>query len=246
MSGFNRILRCFRDDLARPEYRAACERVHAVEASLRSAGLAVRRDTGRDWEYAHVLLAVDRLRRAAPVERVVDFGGGNGALAYVLAELGLSTLVLELDDACAATVRGNAAALGLCALDACAYDGRDWPMAAASASIVVAVSVYESLLRPSRQRFFAECRRVLAPGGSLLMTLDYGPDARFVGDAPASLAELLQVVAESGLALDGEPPSEPVFDPAIGPPVKVLVPTVDGFDTRVASYTFAALHLRRA
>jgi len=130
-------------------------------------------------------------------------------------------------------------------LRAIAYGGGAWPLPAAGADVVVAVSVYESLLRPSRAGFFAECRRVLAPGGSLLLTCDYGAEARFVGDAPDSLAGLAAIVRESGLELVGTMPEEPVFDPEIGPPIKALVRCPDGFDVRVASYTFAALHLRR-
>jgi hypothetical protein len=108
-----------------------------------------------------------------------------------------------------------------------------------------AISVYESLLRPARAAFFAQCRRVLASGGSLLLTCDYGPEARFVGDAPASLEELAAIVEASGLRLEGSLPAVPEFDPEIGPPIKALVRTADGYDVRAASYTFAALHLRR-
>ncbi|MCU0866860.1 MAG: class I SAM-dependent methyltransferase [Planctomycetes bacterium] len=240
---FNHVVRLFRDEFQKPGYGPARERVNAMERRLVAAGRPWRRDTGRSWEYSHVLLALDRLLARRP-GAVVDFGGGNGALAYVLAAEDVPTTVLDLDAACIEAVRGNASALCLHRLTAQLHSGRSWPLPDASAEAVVAVSVYESILRPLRPWLFAEARRVLAPGGSLLMTLDYGPEARFVGDAPATIEDLRSLVAASGMELVGAMPTEPSFDPEVGPPVKALVPTLDGEDTRAIAYSFAALHLR--
>ena len=78
------------------------------------------------------------------------------------------------------------------------------------------------------------------------MTFDYGPGARLVGDPPVSLAEVREdLIRASGLELVGDALAEPRYDPELGPPVKVVVPTVDGLDSRVAEYTFGAVRLRR-
>lgn len=247
MDDWNRIVRRFEDDLLRPEHGRQVERCQAVIERLRSSGMALRCDHERSFEHAHVLVGLERLGVLRAGRLVVDFGGGNAPLAYVIAAAGAAVEVLDQDARAVLALERNAHQLGLAGLLAARLcDGRRWPQADASADAVLCVSVWESLLRPLRPVFFAECRRVLRPGGALLLTCDYGPDARFVGDAPARREELAALVAASGMQLRGALPPEPEFDPALGPPVRTTVPTVDGEGRRTIAYTFAALHLARA
>lgn len=247
-SGFNRILRRFADDLPRPEYRRTCDELRRVAARLRGFGLEVREDFARDWENAHVLLELDRTVQERPdVRQVVDLGGGNSPMCYRLAERGFEVLVLDIDAGAVAAVEHNAGVLGLANLRAAVSHPRRLPLADASTDCIVSVSVFEGILRKYRSAFWSEIRRSLVPGGSLLMTFDYGEGARRVSDPPVSIDEVRSdIVAASGLTLYGDPLQTPRFDPDLGPPVKVVVPSVDGWDYEFAAYSFGALHLRKS
>lgn len=246
MDDWNRIVRRFEDDLERPEHVRQLARCSAVIERLRRDGMPLRCDSERSFEHAHVLVGLERLGCLRPPRRIVDFGGGNAALAYVVAAAGATVHVIDVDAGAVLALQANAQRLGLeRLLEALLCDGRRWPLPDASADAVVAVSVWESLLRPVRPAFFAECRRVLRPGGALLLTCDYGPEARFVGDAPADRAALAALVQASGLELCGPLPEEPAPDPR-GPPLKATVPAVDGTGGRAIAYTVACLHLARA
>ncbi len=245
-SAFNRVLVRFRDDLSRPEYRAQNEALAALVARVEARGLVLRHDFGRAWENAHVLIELERLHAERPLRRVLDVGGGGSPVAYLLAERGFEVVVLDVDRDVAERVNRNAEALGLADRLSAVHGGvGPFPLDADGFDVALSISVFEGILRRHRAAHFAELRRVLRPGGSLLMTFDFGPGARFVGDPPRTAAEVAeQIVAASGMQLAGEPLREPRYDPRIGPPVKALVPTVDGHDHVVAAYSFAALHLR--
>ena len=242
---FNRILRRFGDDLPRPEYRNKAQEIAELTARVQQRGLQLRLDLQREWENAHVLQRLETLQRERGVLHVLDHGGGNSPTCYWLAEHGFKVTVLDVDLEAVATIEQNRLALGL-PIRAVGYDGHAWPLPDAGFAAVVSISVFEGLLRTRRARFWSEMRRVLAPGGSVLMTFDYGPGACAVADPPVSVAEIqTDIVQASGMQLVGEPPREVVFDPVVGPPVKSVLPTLDGWDKVVAQYTFAAIELRR-
>ncbi len=246
-NSFNRILRMFRDDLAKPEYRAKNEALRAVTARLERLGLPVRLDFAREWENAHVLLELDRLRAAGPVRAILEIGGGNSPVCYHLAEQGLDVVVLDIDGRMMTRVNENSRVLGWEErLRGVHYGGRQWPLGDAGFDCVISISVFEGILRKHRPLFWSEMRRAMKPGASLLMTFDYGEGGRLVGDPPISVGEIdEQIVRASGMVLAGDRVTEPRFDPDHGPPVKSIVRTVDGYDYRVAAYSFAAIHLRR-
>jgi SAM-dependent methyltransferase len=239
---FNRIVRRFADDLARPSYRTQRRRHRALFARMRRRGLFVREDPARDWEHCHVALQLEATM--APGSKIVDFGGGGSILCYQLAASGYDVTVIDVDAAICRIVNVNAGRLGFgAALRAIHHDGRSpWPLAAGDVDAIVSVSVFEALLRRQRTAFFAECRRVLRLHGELLMTFDFGAGARLVGDPPRSIDDVMaEIVRPSGLALAGAIPSLPHFDADLPPPVRLAVPDVDGFDFVTAAYTFAAL-----
>ncbi|MBK8977583.1 MAG: class I SAM-dependent methyltransferase [Planctomycetes bacterium] len=243
---FNRLVRRFGDDLATAPYAAQVAELRRTATALAGRGVVLRADFARDWEYAHVLLRVAALAAELPLQRVVDFGGGNSILAYVLAQRGCDVTVLDSDAAVRAAVAQHAGVLGLHERLHAPPTAAPWPVAEASVDLCISISVFESLLRRERAAFFAEVRRALRDGGRLLMTFDYGVGARWISDPVVSRAGLAEdVVAASGLELVGPLPDEPDFDPEIGPPVKALVRTMDGHDWICAAYTFGALELRR-
>lgn len=243
---FNRIVRLFRGDLTKPEY---CEKTAALKSTvdrLQRMGLPVRLDFAREWENAHVLLELDRLKASVPAEMILEVGGGNSPICYYLADRGFTVVVLDVDARMMEQVNQNSRVLGVGQrLAGVHYDGRRWPLGDAQFDCVISISVFEGILRKHRPLFWSEMRRVMKPSASLLMTFDYGEGGRMVGDPPISLEEInAQIIQPSGMELVGEGFAEPVFDSGIGPPVKAIVKTVDGFDYRVAAYSFAAIHLR--
>lgn len=246
-SGFNRIVRLFRDDLSKPEYRSKSTALQALVDRVIRVGLPIRLDFAREWENAHVLLELDRLRTSMPVRTILDFGGGNSPICYYLAGEGYSVSVLDIDQRMTELVNRNSHILGWDShLRGVHYSGQEWPFGDAQFDCVISISVFEGILRRDRPLFWSEMCRVMKPGASLLMTFDYGEGGRMVGDPPVSVKEIdEQIIQPSGMTLVGNDFTEPKFDPDHGPPVKAIVQTIDGFDYCVAAYSFASIHLRK-
>jgi ubiquinone/menaquinone biosynthesis C-methylase UbiE len=251
MSGshFNRVLCNFEQELERPEYALQVQKLHDLAQRFQEQGMPLRVDRFRDWEHAQVLLALEQLapraaRLAEPV-RVLDVGGGNAPLAYLLAERGFQVSVMDIDRESVELTKRHAARLGLSdKLSAQVSASPNWPQADGSLHIVLSISVIEGVLRSRRPAFFSEAKRVLAPGGSLLLTFDYGLGARLVSDPPVSPQEVEQeLITGSGLELIGAPFEVPDWQAQLGPPVKNEVTSLDGQGTTLAEYSFGALHL---
>lgn len=243
-AAFNRVLEDFEGELACPEAALVRAELGELVEDLARRGAVLRLDSQREWELARVLNELEQLRAERGVERVLDAGAGNGALAYLLARRGFRVVALDVDPVAVESTRRQARELGLVELEA-VLAARRWPLADESFDAVACVSVLEGVLRKDRPAFWGEMRRVLCPGGALLLTCDFGPDARFVGDAPLDLVELERdVIAGSGLALHGPAPRAPRFGPA-GAPVRARAATPDG-GSRDIAYTFAALRLEKA
>lgn len=244
---FNRILRLFRDDLARPEVQELDQALQEISRRYRELGRPLRHDFARVWENTHVLIELRRLAAAGRIQRILDLGGGNSPVSYYLAEQGYQVVVVDADPVVVEEITANANAFPPGGeLDALLPAEGRWPIADDSIDAVSCISVFEGLLRGERALFWSEVRRVLKTGASLLMTFDYGVDGRYVGDPPTTIEEVMtEIVAASEMELVGEPPDEPVFDPEIGPPVKTVVPTIDGMDYLSIAYSFGALHLKK-
>ena len=244
---FNRVLRRFADDLPRPEYSAKVNALRELVGRVQAQGLDLRLDNERDWENAHVLLELERLAADRGPLKLLDAGGGNGPTAYLLAEAGHDVTVMDVDRGAISGLEHNAPAMGLGERLRAVHGGMGpWPFEAAQFDVVVSISVIEGVLRSQRAGFFHEAARVLKPEGSLLLTFDYGEGARFVSDAPASPAEVERDFVEATPFERVGPAFEcAAWHPEVGPPVKAIVPGPDGLDTRVAEYSFGALHLRR-
>jgi SAM-dependent methyltransferase len=243
---FNKIVSRFGDELATAPYREQTERMVKLCEVFRARGLPLRVDFARPWENAHVLLGVDRLFPVPAGQRLLDFGGGNSPTSYLLVQRGFDVTVLEVTGSTVDQINRAAQVCGLSDhLRAVRYSGRDWPLPDDAFDCVLSLSVFEGLMPRMRPLFWRELRRVLKPAGSLLMTFDFGPDARLVGDGPATVEEIEeQIIRASGMDLVGAPPAVPVYDPEHGPPVKLPVDTLDGYDYVIAQYSFGAVELR--
>jgi SAM-dependent methyltransferase len=179
---------------------------------------------------------------------ILDVGGGGSIACYEMALSGYRVTVIDVDAAVCAAIDRNARQLGLAdRLRTNHHDGGSaWPVGDETADAVVCVSVFEAMLGRQRALFFAECRRVLKPRAELLLTFDFGPGARLVGDAPRTLVEVRsQIVDASGLACAEPLPAAPRFTTESHCPVRLSVPGVDGCDYVTAAYTFGALRLVR-
>jgi ubiquinone/menaquinone biosynthesis C-methylase UbiE len=103
-----------------------------------------------------------QLLRPAPGAPVVDVGCGTGRAVAELAERGARAIGVDLDPGMLAAARGRFPDLDLRAADAA-----DLPLGDGEAHGYRADKVYHMLPEPAAA--LAECRRVLAPGGRVVL-----------------------------------------------------------------------------
>ncbi|CAN5564965.1 hypothetical protein BH11PLA2_BH11PLA2_05020 [soil metagenome] len=128
-------------------------------------------------EYRKGAAVVERFRKLAPAwkgGRCLDFGCGGGGLSYRIAEQCDSVVGIDLEEDKIAFAKAQATRLNKSNVDFICYPGGDLPFEGNSFDSIVCIDVVEHL--PTPERFFAEFRRVLKPGGLLL--LSFGPPWR--------------------------------------------------------------------
>ncbi|HWC34396.1 MAG TPA: class I SAM-dependent methyltransferase [Mycobacteriales bacterium] len=158
---------------------------------------------GRYEETAKALepVATTVVQRAdlRPGERALDLGCGTGNAALELARAGAEVVAVEPSARLLEVARERAAAEGL------AVDGRQGEAGAIpldDASVDLIVSVFAVIFAPDEAAALSEMKRVLAPGGRILITA-WVPGVG-VGKAYAALGPAL-------LAAIGAPPPPPPF-----------------------------------
>lgn len=110
------------------------------------------------------------LAHVAPGQRVLDVGCGEGRFATELARAGAATTGIDVAEEPLRRGRRRDPQLDLRRVDA----DRPWPLPDAGFDVVWAGEVIEHVLDTAR--WWSETRRVLAPGGTLLLsTPDHGP-----------------------------------------------------------------------
>jgi SAM-dependent methyltransferase len=137
-----------------------------------------------EWEHEDVHPHVARRISVSGARRVLDVGGGHGALTRILPDLGIEGVLLDI----------SPTMLGLGPRPAVRADGRQLPVADASFDAVAALYTlyhYEDPLVPIR-----ECRRVLRPGGLFVA-------CSANRDSTPELSNLLPFWGQSG-TFDGE------------------------------------------
>ncbi len=163
-------------ELERPDYRAVLERMDLLLARAPGAYL----HPGKRWEYPWALERAGLI----PGERVLDAGCGRSVFPLYLAALGVRATALDLDldprlgeplDLPVGWVPGDLTAM---------------PLPDGAFDAVFCISVIEHLPEACIPVAMSELRRVLRPGGRLLLTTDFyddataelwceGPDRRF-------------------------------------------------------------------
>lgn len=117
---------------------------------------------GRTWEgLGRALL------RLAPRARYVDIGVGDGLLTLMLAEAAASVTAVDISPEMLAQLRRRAAAKGIDNLHTVEGELEDLPLPDASFDVAVLSQALHHAAAP--ERALAEARRVLAPGGRLLV-----------------------------------------------------------------------------
>ena len=127
-----------------------------------------------DHEYrkgAHVMAMFARLAGGWQGGRALDFGCGAGGLTYQIAAHSREAVGIDLEAYKLDFARAQAGRLNTPNAEFVHYAGRNLPFEDASFDCVVCVDVVEHL--PTPGHFVAEFRRVLKPGGQLL--LSFGP-----------------------------------------------------------------------
>src|SRR5579884_2905814 len=107
-----------------------------------------------------VLRALRRALEGAPGRRLADVGGGTGNYALALKAEGWDPLVVDRS----AEMLSRAAAKGLAVVQA---DAQRLPFEAESFDAVTMISMLHHV--EDRQKALAEARRVLRPGGRLVL-----------------------------------------------------------------------------
>jgi SAM-dependent methyltransferase len=116
-----------------------------------------------DWERRRALL----LGEARPGERVLDLGCGAGRFVAALREAGAEAVGVELAEAALERARANAPGADLRLLT----DDGSLPLEHASVDLVWCSEVLEHV--PDTAHLLLEVRRVLRPGGRLLVTVPH-------------------------------------------------------------------------
>lgn len=127
-----------------------------------------------DHELAKGGQVVERFARLAPQWKngqSLDFGCGAGGLTYRIAEVSDRCIGIDLDPEKIAFGRGQALRVGRTNVEFLCYDGGDVPLPDASFDSIYCVDVVEHL--PTPEKFVAEFRRLLRPGGMLFVS--FGP-----------------------------------------------------------------------
>ncbi len=163
-------------------------------------------DRVESWEQvaatpAFARLAETVLERAAPAadDRVVDLGAGTGLLTLPLAPDVEQVVAVDASQAMLARLDEKARALRLVNVTPLVADLRSLPLADETATLVVSNYAFHHLDDRSKELALSEARRVLAPGGRLVicdMMFSLSPAAR----DRAIVAAKLRLLARRGPA----------------------------------------------
>lgn len=189
----------------------------------------------RLWEYVWLYKTLELFEGG---KSVLDLGGPASHLVIAAACAGNRIHSIDLNPHIVEAGRRCAATFQLQSYHAAVGDMRDLSSVAPnSVDRIVCCSVLEHLSGPDQERALSEMARVLAPGGAIGLTFDYGPGAPGANsylppphDPPTTAEEVRQRYVRDGLEILGKFALE---DPIPG----------SLFRSQDVSYTIAALFL---
>jgi 2-polyprenyl-3-methyl-5-hydroxy-6-metoxy-1,4-benzoquinol methylase len=190
-----------------------------AQATFRGAGYTFNiPHNHRYWEYGAALAAL-REAKVEPPSRVLDVGCGHGPFGPWLAKLGYA--VDEIDPSPSVATRSDLKP---------ALEGLDWAFAGVSImdfktaspySAVFAISVMEHIDASAQSASWAKLVELVAPGGLLFTTMDYGPveaanaSARAMIFTEERLTALTKELTDLGIVIEDLDPTyngDEVFD----------------------------------
>jgi SAM-dependent methyltransferase len=144
----------------------------AMHRAVAGPGVTTKADAFRYVENLIVAIA-ERLPPSGPSPGVIDLGCGvGGSLCYLAQLLPIAGTGITLSPTQAALARDRVAAAGFAdRLKILAADFTDVPSEVAPADLVFAIESF--VHAPDAARFFAECRRLVRPGGALIICDDF-------------------------------------------------------------------------
>ncbi len=180
-----------------------------------STGLAAR--PSRLWEYVWLFKGIKARRGGL---RILDLSGGLSHLPFLSAMAGNDVVAVESDPRVVEAGRRAAAVLGLPKLRIVQGDPRDLGELKGVFDIALACSVLEHQTASDQSLIIGELSRLLAAGGRVGMTFDYGPAAPNASiympgphDPPKNAAEVRARLVRAGLGILG---NQDLEDPVPG------------------------------
>jgi ubiquinone/menaquinone biosynthesis C-methylase UbiE len=201
-------------------------RAETVKREREAAAQAYFRDNAAEWDRIRALYVTEAEVEAAvisavgplPLRLLVDLGTGTGRMLELLSGRYERGLGLDINHTMLAYARGNLERAGITHASVRHGDMYDVGLANGSADAVVMHQVLHFLTEPTLA--LAEARRILSPGGHLVI-VDFAPHAlEFLRETYAharlgiSPDQMEQWLAECGLDLERRQDLEPADDAA--------------------------------
>jgi len=184
------------DDLSSLRIKDVAEKIDSVKDLLYSKNLRYTSSAGmfipatythesekrKSWENSWI--AAHSGVKAG--DRVLDIGGASTAFVFYLASLGCSIKVIDNDWSCCGMIYNTKYVARKMNWDIEVFDrdiAKPIPFPDNSFDRVFSICTLEHLASSVRRRMMREVARVLAPGGVVGITIDYGPDRKeFIAD----------------------------------------------------------------
>lgn len=179
------------EDLSSPEIKNVADKIETVKDSLRSNNLRYTSSAGmfipgtytqesekrKLWENSWV--AAHSGVKAG--DKVLDIGGASTVFVFYLASLGCSVKVIDNDWSCCGMIYNTRYVARKMNWEIEVFDrdiSKPIPFPDNSFDRVFSICTVEHLSSSVRRKMMQEVARVLAPGGIVGLTIDYGPERK--------------------------------------------------------------------